>query len=338
VNDGHFSWTIKSGTFPTGQCELQLIPEGTFDQYGSGTVTIAYPKNIRPPSLDFDNPAPGRKTQWLAGGSEMIEWTQDGFVRNPSTIFYLESTDSSSSSHYYLGEIKPQSSYRKKAVVTVPAACSPGPYRVVAYDPALGKIGTSSIIEIVNPDKDMAPPPGTTFEISEISYPRAGGSVRVTVTVHTKSPFRLSSAGNRFFGSQWLSCTISNYEYGGRPQRVGGQRVSIKSDTILFPKYILNEGSRYTIEFTPKMSAPLTRLITHKTMPSEGLFGAGKVCIQYYSPKLNIQIDTSLKNGKKTTSHKHIYLGEKTTSGIAEKTVRLPGEIHVCIQRDDRAW
>jgi len=172
---------------------------------GSIDIVIAYPKNIQAPMINFEKPASWQKTIWLAGASEMVEWTRKGFQLKTPVFLELENFHLISPGNptnttpigKLLGEIPPQSSFREKAVIKVPSDIPPGPYYITAYDQSLGKIGESSIIEVAKPEKDMSPSPETTFRITKVTYPDTGGTLSVHVEVKdAKRAFRLGEYGN----------------------------------------------------------------------------------------------------------------------------------------------
>ncbi len=335
VIKGSYQIKLTPDAFPEGKVEIEFVTTDLVTKYATTSINISYAKKLKPPKITFEEPAPWQKTTWMAGTSEKIVWTKNlGFPSNKrEVVFYLESVGKKMVTTWPLSKqtILPSTPFRQEMAVKIPASLAPGPYQILAKFGYAGTVGKSSVIEVTNPNMDMLPAPGTTFEITSVKYPGAGSTVTVNIKVNAPRPFRLSSKGDSTYGSQYLVYWFSNYDVFtlSNEKDIGTGPISVMKNPSVFPKYVFPKGiSTYSITFKPKLIGKfLSVTVRREKNEIQGSWDGSlppteyNYC-RYYYPKLEIGLASYLSTGKRYTSKNHIvYL--KNAPGMTEETQTL---------------
>ena len=188
---------------------------------------------------------------------------------------------------------------------------------------------------------DTRPADGTRFTITRIEYPVAGGKMSVHIHVdNAPEPFKFIEEKK----TQTLFFYFSNavYQASNNPQKlgaihaviVGKEYIRNQASPLLFPQYELPKGSSdYKIEFTPKLSQPLTTLIVEQK-DNQGTYDK---CRTFFYPRLEVRLSSYSKTDMDIDTRPWIgYLNNLTkkkgivkkgdltgTSGLKTKTIKV---------------
>jgi hypothetical protein len=352
LTDRAWNWNIAPGTVPAGEGALYIgrRVSGAMIVSEFRQIFITDPHHYAP-FFTVSSPGPGQTAHWLAGTSVNIEWQAHNFEDH--VTFLLEKIAGKDdpvvqvTREVGMARIEQTSNATKtgKTVLTLPSTLEPGVYRLIVTSRKYGirkgwsqeLEGTRRLVEIINPDTDSLPAPGTKFEITKAAYPDAKGNITVAVGVSNRDSFRFSNKGGPG-GTQSLSYRLSNYElfYPDHRKTLASGTISVLNNSSVFPNRMFPPGSSvYILNFHPKLFGKKLQSVTVRRNKNiiygsqTGNFPDQYSTCQYFLPKLELFVTTYLSNGKAAVSNKYVtYI--KNAPGMSNRTEKL--------EKDNPLW
>ncbi len=352
LTDRAWNWNIAPGTVPASEGTLYL------GQRVSGGMIVSEFRQISitdphhyAPFFTVSSPGPGQTAHWLAGTSVSIEWQAHNFKDH--VTFFLEKiagkNDPVAQMTRKIGtalvDQAKNATKTGKSVLDLPNTLEPGVYRLIVTNRKYGirkggfpeLKGARRLVEIINPDKDSLPAPGTSFEITKAAYPDAKGNITVAVGVNNRDPFRFSNRGGPG-GTQSLSYRLSNYElfYPDHRKTLASGSISVLNNSSVFPSRVFPPGAHvYILNFHPKLFGKKLQSVTVRRNRNivygsqAGNFPDQYSTCQYFYPKLELFVTTYLANGKAVVSKNYVtYINN--APGMSNRTEKL--------EKDNPLW